>query len=341
MQPGNTKNFRHNFTVLYIALQVSQASLFLPAVAQPCVNCPPPLPEANNNRAGNNSGLQGKTQNTSLQTGTESTSLQVGTENTVLQTGTESALLQGGAQGNLLKAAVDKQTGPSNILFLIDASQSMKEKLGPDDQKMDEAKRTLQQILSRIPNDVNIGLRVFGHSFSNDPYTDCQQSALLVPLGTHNRGAIMRRLPDLKPYGLTPLTYGLMQASRDLEQVQGTKTIILLSDGAETCGGDPCAYIRLLQARGIKTKVDIVGLGLRRDRSAKDQLNCIAASSGGKYYDANTAAELVDSVTKSVKQAISGKVITRIPQNTPEQSPAANPATSTQDLLKELPKDFH
>lgn len=286
------------------------------AQAKPCVGCKNKQtgldpyssdPQGAYNPLGSNQPLTGGTSSTTLQGGTGSTTLQVGTEQTLLQTGTQSTLLQ---------ANVEREGAPANILFLVDSSQSMKEKISVGfesgkEPKMEAAKRVLQEAISKIPGDVNIGLRVFGNGFTGFD-TDCQQSALLVPIGKNNRRAIIESARGMLPFGLTPLTYGLMQAENDLRYVHGPKTVILISDGAETCGGDPCAYIDRLSRMGVKMKVDIVGLGLRREREAVDQLNCIAQKSGGKYYDANTSAELINGITDSVKHAISGKVLTKI-----------------------------
>lgn len=238
--------------------------------------------------------------------------LQTGTQSTTLTTGTAATMIQSGTQSNLLQGNVGRDAGPVNILFLIDASFSMKEKLGGGDQKMDAAKMVMQQAMSRIPSDVNVGLRVFGQLFNNDPMFDCRQTALLVPCGQGNRRSIIERVRKLHPYGLTPLEYALRQAAEsDLAGLEGPKTLILITDGADTCGGDPCAFIRQLPRMGIKLKVDIVGLNLRRDPTARNQLNCISQASGGKYYDANTAAQLIDSISNSVNAAVSGRVITK------------------------------
>ncbi len=284
--------------------------------AKPCVNCPKgpgldPYSDGKDsyNPLNNSSGPP-------LQGGANSTTLQGGAGNTVLQVGAEQTLLQGGAQGTLLQAAVEHEGTPANILFLIDSSASMKEKISVGGEsgkepKMEAAKRVLQEALSRIPNDVNLGLRVFGNGFRGD-FTDCQTSTLLAPIGKNNRRKIIEAARVMAPYGLTPLTYALMQAEQDLRYVVGPKTVILISDGAETCGGDPCAYIDRLSRIGVKMKIDIVGLGLRRDKDAQEQLNCIAQKSGGTYYDANTSADLVNSITSSVKHALSGKVLTKM-----------------------------
>ncbi len=318
-----------------------------PVLGKPCIHCDHkksgdspellPRPESGsksesmeNNGASPTSEMNSESQG--LWGSAEATMLKTGTEATTLQTGTESTLLRTGADSTLIQANVEKQALPLNILILIDASQSMKEGLGgmlssDHEEKMTAAKHVLENTLQTIPNDVNVGLRVFGQSFRNDPYIDCQQSALLVPIGRGNRRSIIEAVRQIRPFGLTPLTYALMQAERDLQDLDGIKHVILISDGAETCGGDPCAYIQRLTDMGIKMKIDIVGLGLKRDRDAKDQLNCIAGASGGKFYDANSSAELIESIRNTVRQAVgeskvSGKVITKLKQPVLDQLPA-------------------
>ncbi len=216
----------------------------------------------------------------------------------------------------------EQEAGPANILFVLDASYSMKEKLSGE-MKMTAAKEVLQNALSRIPNSVNIGLRVFGQSYSSLAQIDCQQTALLVPIGQHNRGAIIKAIRQIEPFGMTPIMFALRQAAEeDFRGVVGPKTVILITDGADTCGGDPCAYLQLLRARGIRMKVDVVGVDLAREKAAREQLKCITAISLGKYYEANSSTALIDGIGQSVDQAISGRVLPR--EKPPEtQSPTS------------------
>lgn len=269
------------------------------------------------------------TQSTTLQTGTESTLLQTGTESTLLQTGTQSTTLQTGAGSTMLQVGTEKTGGPVTILIIFDASLSMNEKLEHQDQKIDAAKKVLETALSRIPPDVKVGLRVFGHTAFPD---SCHASALLVPPGVGNRGSIIKRIRRIIPTGMTPLTFALQQAAEnDLRDIEGRKTIILITDGNDTCNADPCAYIATLPYRGINIKVDVVGLDLK-DKSAKRKLDCISKMSNGKYYDAHTAPELLDSISHSVSQAISGVVITNKGQNK-ETPPELVPIVPMQKLV--------
>jgi len=116
---------------------------------------------------------------------------------------------------------------------------------------------------------------------------------------------------------MTPLAYTLMKASGDFRGLDGINHGVLISDGMETCGGDPCAYIRKLIAAAFKLKIDIIGVGLKRDRIAKEHLSCITEASGGRYYDADTAARLAQGLKDSVLRAVgegkvSGRVLTKI-----------------------------
>ena len=202
----------------------------------------------------------------------------------------QSPFIQADARSSMVQGGVDQDSQDVNILFLIDASYSMKEKFGGTDRKMSSAKQVIEQAMTMIPSSVNVGLRVFGQSFSGAPEIDCRQTFMLVPLGQHNRGSLISAVRTVQPAGLTPLEFALRRcAEEDFSRVQGTKTIILISDGKDTCGGNPCEYMRQMSRYGIRIKCDIVGLELRRDKEAREQLNCLAESTGGKYYDASSS----------------------------------------------------
>jgi Ca-activated chloride channel homolog len=229
--------------------------------------------------------------------------------------------------GGRMEGGVDQEAGPINILFVLDASYSMKEKLSGE-MKMTAAKEVLQNALSRIPGNVNLGLRVFGQSYSKLAEIDCRQTALLVPIGQHNRGSIIQSIRQIEPYGMTPIMFALREAAEeDFRGIQGPKTVILITDGADTCGGDPCAYLQALRMRGISMKVDVVGVDLAREKAAIEQLKCIAAVSRGKYYGANTSTELIEGIGKSVDTAISGRVLSKPSEEKPAdvQPPSDTP----------------
>lgn len=319
-------------------LVVSATVATLPAFADQ-YNPPPPSPAPSQppvGRPSNGSGdgdfvpVAPALRRHALQSGTDSTTLQTGTGSTTLQTGTGAATIQSG---------VEKEAEPLNILFIVDGSRSMLEKLEGSNQKMDAAKQVLQNAISRIPSDVNLGLRVFGQGYTGTQPTmfgggfggiqidaECRNSALWVPIGRGNRRTIIEKVRQIKPYGMTPLAYAIEQAAmQDFRGTTGKKIIILITDGADTCGGNPCEVVRRLPLFGIKIKLDVVGLDLHREPGARNQLNCIAKESGGTYSDASTAAQLIDSVSASVSKAIEGRVIIR--PSAPGAPTVVNPET--------------
>jgi hypothetical protein len=134
---------------------------------------------------------------------------------------------------------------------------------------------------------------------------------LLVPIAHNNRHLLASQMIGIKPTGATPITYALQTAVRqDFTNVPGKKTIILVSDGAETCDADPCDAAVAMMRAGVNVKINVVGFGLT-DFDANRQLKCVALSTFGKYYSANTAAELARSMQNSldVQTAVQGTVI--------------------------------
>lgn len=115
----------------------------------------------------------------------------------------------------------------------------------------------------------------------------------------------MAKAEVLKASGLTPLEYALRQAPSDFEGLEGTRHIILISDGADTCKKDPCATIRKLRELGFKMRVDVIGVDKKAKAAEGWQLQCIAQESGGKYFEAETAAKMADAVNQSMLEAIS------------------------------------
>jgi Ca-activated chloride channel family protein len=223
--------------------------------------------------------------------------------------GTNATKLETGTAGTLLQTGIERKIEPSNILILLDCSNTMQLALdgstGVPEERLAAAKNVLKGTLRTIPSDVKVGLRIFGNSNLRDD--SCKQTFLLVPIGLHNRGEIVAKAERLKPRGLTPLAYALKEAAADFEGLPGERHIILISDGADTCHQDPCVFIRKLRELGFKMRVDVIGVDKKAKIAEGWQLECIAKESGGKYFEADTAAKLGDAINQSVLEAISQK----------------------------------
>lgn len=198
------------------------------------------------------------------------------------------------------------------ILFIVDFSNSMTEKLHGT-QKINMVLDTMQLLLPQIPDNKRIGLRVYGHKGGYMlPGMACKASSLLVPMTKNSAASIQSALFSLKPTGWTPITYSLKQAVNcDFAGVKGKKRIILLTDGGENCDESPCDYVMELQKTRQDIYIDVIAFNIY-DQEANNQLKCTALVTNGKFYKANTAAELLNSLSNSlnISKEVQGVIIT-------------------------------
>lgn len=168
------------------------------------------------------------------------------------------------------------------IIFIIDASGSMWEKI-KGRTKIDIAKEVLSGIFQKLPPALEAGLYAYGHRSKGD----CKDIEELVPLGPVNTQQMTARIMALDPKGMTPITETIRVALEKLKTVEQESTVLLVSDGKETCKGDPCALVKELKKSGIKFVMHVVGFNVTPEEKA--QLECIAAAGGGQYFTASDA----------------------------------------------------
>jgi len=146
--------------------------------------------------------------------------------------------------------------------------------------KIDHVDRGIISFLDSLPPNQRIGLRVFGSK------RDCSPSELVIPIASNNAEKIKQALPWLTPTGRTPLTIALEESIGDFSpNMELDKQIILLSDGSDTCGGNPCEAIKeiIRENSFLKIRVDVVAVVI--DDAARDQLRCIAEASEGRFLE--------------------------------------------------------
>lgn len=196
------------------------------------------------------------------------------------------------------------------ILFIMDFSNSMSEYLDGQ-RKVNLMIETMKSILPRINPDTIAGLRVYGHKSGFTAMDACKASSLLVPLGTSNTYSIAENLSRTKPRGMTPITYSLKQAVKyDFLGFSGKKRIILLTDGGENCDESPCTYAMELVKTRKDINIDVIAFNIDNEDDL-EQLECAALVTSGKFYTANTAAELARSISNSInaKKDVDAKII--------------------------------
>lgn len=178
----------------------------------------------------------------------------------------------------------------TNILFILDSSGSMKAKV-QGRTKMEIAKEVVNDLAAGLAKNINAGLLAYGHRHKDD----CRDTELIIPVGPVDAGVFSQKVNGLQPVGQTPISYSITEAAAVLKEKKGKKTIILVSDGEETCKQDPCAVAAELKKADVDLKVHVVGFGIDK-ATAKRQLNCIAEATGGVYKDAGDAAQLKETL---------------------------------------------
>ncbi|TCD14494.1 vWA domain-containing protein [Oricola cellulosilytica] len=193
-------------------------------------------------------------------------------------------------------------------IIVLDASGSMWGQI-EGKTKIEIARETLGDVLSTIPADLELGLIAYGHRRKGQ----CSDIEQIVAPAAGTSTAIAASVHKLNPKGKTPLTDAVRQAAESLRYTEDKATVILVTDGIETCEADPCAVASELERAGVDFTAHVVGFGLQEGEGV--QVSCIAENTGGVFLEADDAAELTDALTKTVAAAP--------PVPEPEPEPAA------------------
>jgi tetratricopeptide (TPR) repeat protein len=224
------------------------------------------------------------------------------------------AILTVVSEGNALPPAVTPA-----VELILDSSESMSEKVSEGDEraKSDVAREVMNELLRELPPEMAVGLRLYGHwgrwvarrtdpKAALVPLTDPRidtDSELVVPIALLTEGQRKKMVTWLdwaKPRGKTPMVYSLLQAKGDFPaELRGGKTVVLISDGMETCGGKLEDVAAAYRDSGVEAVVHVVGFDIE-GTDAQKQLEEIARLGGGRYYGARNAGEL----SKALREAV-------------------------------------
>ncbi len=169
---------------------------------------------------------------------------------------------------------------------------------------MDIAKKTIKETIATLPADTHVALRVYAHRMEqSNKDLSCVDTELLVPFAPLDVAAFSAKVDSIQPKGYTPIAYSLSQVANDFGvEREAEKVIILVSDGEETCGGDPVQAVKDLIAKGFKLKLHAVGFNV--DPKTQAQLQAISAAGNGQYYDARDGAALSSALQKITQEAL-------------------------------------
>jgi hypothetical protein len=197
-----------------------------------------------------------------------------------------------------------------NLAFILDASGSMNAELpGSGSKKLAIAKQVLGKIFPKIPSDVKGALWVYGHRYPQKPRNkSCLDIENIFPLEFIDAKAYTQKMNSITAIGYTPIAESIKCAANTFVANEDQyNSIILISDGEETCGGDPCNIAEKLKSG--KTAVTIHVIGYDVNEKTREQLNCIAQASGGIYFDARDAEGLLRSIKKVIEATISETIL--------------------------------
>ncbi len=184
------------------------------------------------------------------------------------------------------------------VEVIFDASGSMWKKLPDGSLRINVAKQVLTDlVVNLLPDSTPFALRVFGHMEPRSCKTN-----LDIPLAPLDRDSTLAIVQKIIPQdrSKTPIAASLAAIEDDIGEAPGQRVVILITDGEETCDGDPQTAIQTLKAAGIDVQINIVGFDIQDD-STRRQFVEWAALGGGDYFDAKNAEQLRQSLTESLQ----------------------------------------
>ena len=204
-------------------------------------------------------------------------------------------------------AALPACAQSTDAILILDASGSMWGQV-EGQTKIAAARRAVDSILSKWKPSDRLGLMAYGHRSKGD----CRDIELMIPVGRFDPARIRTAVNGLNPKGKTPIADSLRAAASALRTSEGKGTVVLVSDGIETCVADPCAVAAELKKAGVGFVAHVVGFDVA-DPAAKAQLQCIARATGGVYLDARDASGLENALGRAVEATQGGRVQSEAP----------------------------
>lgn len=180
------------------------------------------------------------------------------------------------------------------VVLVVDASGSMNDGIPGASSRMDASKRAIEGLVKSMPGDIDIGMVEF---------TDCNRVERDRFYSPAERGTLLGRVNRLSPQKGTPLARAIDRAGLVISsQVDGV--IVVVTDGADSCQGDPCAAARSLAAKKPNVKINVIDIS---GSSSNPSAQCIAQASGGKVFQPNTAAQMKTMVQQASEQPDASK----------------------------------
>lgn len=242
-----------------------------------------------------------------------------------------------------LTGPAQAQDNRGQVILVLDASGSMWGQIDGKS-KIEIAREVIADMLGDWSDTTDLGLLTYGHRNKGD----CGDIEMVVAPQPLNSSAFLGAVNAISPKGKTPIGDSVRMAAEALRYTEDRATVILVSDGLETCNADPCALAAQLEGQGVDFTAHVIGFDLSDTDQA--QLACIADNTGGQFFAARNAAGLTDALTETVaviKTAEATPAPALAPAPAPEPEPAGPQAIRVTgklcdscDLLPEEPEFF-
>nr|WP_070958882.1 vWA domain-containing protein [Hyphomonas sp. Mor2] len=194
-----------------------------------------------------------------------------------------------------LTAAPLAQAEEQDVILVLDGSGSMWGQI-EGEAKITIARSVVGQVIDDLPGDQRLGLVAYGHNRKGD----CSDIEEVVTVGT-DRDAVRSAVNAINPKGKTPLSASVQFAAEQLRYTENKATVILVSDGRETCDLDPCAVGNALEQAGVDFTAHVIGFDVV-EQADQEQLQCLADNTGGTYLNASSAEELSSALEQTVAE---------------------------------------
>ena len=242
-----------------------------------------------------------------------------------------------------LLASVTAAEAAERAIIVLDASGSMWGQIGGE-AKIAIARSTLGKVLTTLPDNLELGFMAYGHRDKGS----CTDIQMIIPAGPGTGGAIIAAAEALTPKGKTPISDAVRLAAEELRYTEDKATVILITDGLETCQADPCAVATALEKAGVDFTAHVIGFGTTAEEDK--QIACLAENTGGKYLSAGDADKLSDALTTTVVETVTPTPpkppeppveVTKVEQNlkpTSRPAPGAEPFAAAADIRYDVYK---
>ncbi|TQM94379.1 vWA domain-containing protein [Roseinatronobacter monicus] len=187
--------------------------------------------------------------------------------------------------------AAQESAADAIAIMVFDASGSMWNRLEEDLTRIEVARDVMEEYFHTRDTSVPLAVIAYGHRQRGA----CSDIEMIAPLAQHEGADLAAKLRALNPQGMTPLTDSMAMARDMIPPTAESADLILVTDGLENCGGDPCALAAELAAQGINIRAHVVGFGMTE--AEINTLSCLPEQTGGRLILTNSGAELAEAMT--------------------------------------------